>query len=104
MIVKLVLYKTHAENAIISIGWCARLYFTHHVLPPPHSYSEKKGFHCLSVHKKFHCLGAGKGRRYPPMETADVAYLEDFYRHDNLLLRELLKKFSYRPPTWLTVS
>ena len=70
----------------------------------PNSYSERKRFHCLSVHGKFHCLGAGKGRQYPPMETADVAYLEDFYRRDNLLLRELLKKFSYQLPTWLTMA
>ena len=70
----------------------------------PCSYSEKKGFHCLSVNGKFHCLGPSKGRQYPDMETADEAFLRDFYRHDNLVLRELLKRFSYRTPTWLMMS
>ena len=71
--------------------------------PLPSSFSEKKGFHCLYVRGRFHCLGASKGRHYPPMENADVEYLQDFYKRDNLLLRELLKKFSYRLPIWLAV-
>ena len=68
-----------------------------------HRYNQKKGFYCLSARGKYHCLGPSKGRRYALMQTSDRTYLEEFYRHDNLILKELLKKFSFHIPTWLTI-
>ena len=100
--------RQRPTNTHVCVRVCVQVTWTHththcshlHI----HSYNARKGFHCLSLHEKSHCLGPSKGRHYPSMETADIAYLEEFYRRDNLQLREILKKYSYRPPTWLTVA
>ncbi|PAA91429.1 hypothetical protein BOX15_Mlig029830g3, partial [Macrostomum lignano] len=71
-------------------------------------YNKRKGFYCyrpvlsdLTVERRPRCLGKGKGRRYPAIDEASLAYLRTYYRHDNAQLYKLLRRHSYKPPGWL---
>lgn len=65
------------------------------------SFSSKKGHYCLLKNGKQKCLGPSKGRVYPPLQSAELAYLEDYYHQDNVELGTLLKKLGRPFPIWL---
>lgn len=67
-----------------------------------HSFNRKKGHYCVMDGGKTKCLGPSKGRIYPLLQHAELAYLEDYYRADNLALVKLLKKLKRPLPIWLS--
>lgn len=65
-------------------------------------FDKSKGFYCMKVRGKKKCLGKGKGRAYPPMNQTSVEWLSKYYKKFNENLKELLLKYGYTLPEWLT--
>lgn len=67
-------------------------------------FNPKKGFFCKVVGSKNNltkCLGAGKGRKYEPIDTESESYLNELYKEPNANFLRLLKKRSLKIPLWL---
>jgi hypothetical protein len=69
-------------------------------------YDKRKGFYCLYDSSRNHtrCLGAGKGRRYAPMDASTHLKLLRHYRSHNVELIKLMQELVYTIPKWLRDS
>lgn len=66
-------------------------------------FDKHKGFFCPVIDKnKTECLGAGKGRKYDPIDKKSHEYLSLFYKKTNLKLLSFLKSKSFPIPIWLS--